>query len=281
MVYTTQTARLNQAILKRRKRPRLYQIRPRRRTRPDCYQEHGWLTLDGQAYESDRLSRCVDWAKYRYFSESFKWFVSVNVMADMTAKQMKPLWSKVCGYLRRNGVVALFTTEVSRRSNRWNFHLLLRTDTANIYDLLKDAFNATPTNIKPERYCPKKGRFAVRYMTKARTAKYRDGQLITKDRYRRKRVLLHAKDKVRRYGKVGNFWQGHSKESIWNEIKACEVKISLGLTVPGVDEYAEYLHDLTQGFFTLNRVRRSVAFFGVPKDWTPEPEPGYESNPSS
>src|SRR5262249_9116332 len=151
------------------------------------------------------------------------------------------------------------TTEVSRRSNRWNFHLLLRSHSPDIYRLLKIAFDTIPTNIKPDPYDPRKGKFAVRYMSKARTSKYRDGTVSTKDRWRRKRVLLHVKDKVRRYGTIGDFWNGHSKESMWDEIKACEAKIAVGLAAPGVDEYAEFLHDLTQGFFTLQRVRRSVA----------------------
>jgi hypothetical protein len=260
MVYTTPTQRL-------------YQVRPKRRSRPACFQEHGWHTRDGHAYEADKLSRCVDWAKHRYFPGPFTWFVSVNVMTDMTASEMKPLWKRVCRSLQSRHVIALFTTEVSRRSNRWNFHLLLRSASPEIYGLLKAAFDSIPTNIKPDPYDPRKGRLAVRYMTKARTAKYRDGTLITKDRWQRKRVLLHPKDKVRRYGTIGDFWNGHSKESIWNEIKACEQKIAVGLTAPGVDEYAAYLHDLTQGFFTLERVRRSVGFFGVPKNWMGAPTP--------
>jgi hypothetical protein len=67
---------------------------------------------------------------------------------------------------------------------------------------------------------------------------------------------------VRRYGTIGDFWQGKNKETLWDEIKAHERQIVNGLTVPLADEYAEFLHALTGGFFTLKRVRRSVGYFG-------------------
>jgi hypothetical protein len=46
---------------------RLYQSRPKRRVRPLGFQEDGWYTLDGYIYEADKLSRCVAWARRRYF----------------------------------------------------------------------------------------------------------------------------------------------------------------------------------------------------------------------
>jgi hypothetical protein len=186
---------------------------------------------------------------------------------------MKQLWSKACRYLKNNHVIALYVCEVSRRSNRFNYHLLLRSQTPNLKDLLKFALKGVKTNIKPEVYEPGEGRFTVRYMTKAKTPKYRHGELATKDRWARKRVLLRQELKMRKYGTIGDFWpHGMNKDNIWDEIKAHERRISEGLQQPGAEEYARELYELIQGYFSLNRVRRSVGFYGVPDGWIPDRE---------
>ncbi|MEO2090169.1 MAG: hypothetical protein ABGY75_11810 [Gemmataceae bacterium] len=235
------------------------------------YTEDGWYTLDGFKYEADKLSRCVQWARRRYFTSEFTFFASINFTEDLTAAEMKAAWSKACRYLTGKGVVALYTCEVSRRSNRFNYHMLLRSQTPNVSELLKFATKTVKTNIKVEPYDPGRGRLAVRYMTKAKTAKYKNGEIVSRDRWARKRVLLRQELKVRKYGTVGQFWpMGMNKESIWKEIVAHERKISDGLQQPGAEQYALELHELIGGYFPLNRVRRSMGFFGVPAGWVPK-----------
>ncbi len=232
------------------------------------FQEDGWYTLDGYIYEADKLSRCVAWARHRYFKDEFTFFASINIMQDLTAAEMKVLWSKVCRYLKGKNVVALYICEVSRRSNRFNYHMLLRSQTPNLSELVKFAVDDVKTNIKVEKYDPAEGRFTVRYMTKARTAKYKNGEIVSHDRWNRKRVLLRQELKMRKYGTIGLFWPtGMNKEDIWKEIKEQERKISEGLQQPGAEEYALELHELIQGYFSLKRVRRSVGYFGVPAGW--------------
>ncbi|MBX9627210.1 MAG: hypothetical protein K2X82_25630 [Gemmataceae bacterium] len=222
-------------------------------------------------YEADKLSRCVQWARRRYFTSEFTSFGSINFTEDMTAAEMKALWSKVSRYLSNKGVVALYTCEVSRRSNHFNYHMLLRSQTPNLTELLKFATKTAKTNIKVEPYDPGRGRLAVRYMTKAKTAKYKNGEIVSRDRWARKRVLLRQELKMRKYGFIGQFWPvGMNKESIWKEIVAHERKISDGLQQPGAEEYAVELHELIGGYYPLNRVRRSVGFFGVPAGWVPK-----------
>jgi hypothetical protein len=189
-------------------------------------------------------------------------------MVDVTADEMKRLWAKACRHVSGKSVVALYVCEVSRRSNRFNYHLLLRSQTADLLKLLKTATNSVQTNIRVERYHPGRGRLAVRYMTKAKTAEYHNGEVVSEDRWSRKRVLLRQEHKMRKYGVIGDFWPtGTNKESLWNEIKAHERKITEGLLHPGAEEYAIELHELIDGYFPLKHVRRSVGFFGVPHDW--------------
>jgi hypothetical protein len=222
-------------------------------------------------YEADKLSRCVQWARRRYFTSEFTYFASINFTQDMTADEMKAVWSKACRYLTGKNVIALYTCEVSRRSNRFNYHMLLRSQTPNLSELLKFATKTMKTNIKVEPYDPGRGRLAVRYMTKAKTAKYKNGEIVSRDRWARKRVLLRQELKMRKYGFIGQFWPvGMNKDIIWKEIVAHEKKISDGLQQPGAEEYALELHELIGGYFPLNRVRRSVGFFGVPAGWVPQ-----------
>lgn len=251
--------------------PKLIQVRPKKRLRPLHYTEDGWYTLDGFLYEADKLARCVQWARRRYFTTEFTFFASINFTDDMTADQMKSLWSKVCRYLSNKGVVALYVCEVSRRSNHFNFHLLVRSQTPGLAELVKTAAKTVNTNIKVEPYDPGRGRYAVRYMVKAKTPKFKNGEIVSRDRWARKRVLLRQELKLRKYGTIGRFWpQGMNKESIWKEIVAHERKINDGLQQPGAEEYAREMYELTQGFFSLNRVRRSVGYFGVPAGWVPK-----------
>jgi len=254
---------------------KIYQLRPKKRLRPFGYTEDGWHTRDGYLYEADKLSRCVAWARRRYFKDEFTFFASINITEDVAADRMKALWSKACRYLKDNNVVALYVIEASRRSNRFNYHLLVRSNTPNLKALLKFATKDVETNIKVETYNPGEGRFSVRYMTKAKTPKYKQGELITNDRWARKRVLLRHELKMRKYGTIGEFWPpGKNKDALWAEIIAHERKITEGLQEPGAEIYALELHELIQGYFSLNTVRRSVGYFGVPDDWFPSVDEG-------
>lgn len=248
----------------------MFHVRPKKRLRPLHYTEDGWHTLDGYLYESDKLARCVQWARHHYFTSEFTYFASINFTEDMTAAEMKALWPKVCRYLSNKKVVALYVCEASRRSNHFNFHMLLKSQTPDLTALLKYATKTVKTNIKVEAYNPGEGRYTVRYMVKAKTAKYKNGELVSRDRWARKRVLFRQELKVRKYGTIGRFWPvGKSKAGIWKEIVAHERKISEGLQQPGAEEYAAELHELIGGYYSLNRVRRSVGFFGVPAGWVP------------
>jgi hypothetical protein len=182
----------------------------------------------------------------------------------------KALWSKVSRSLSGKNVIALYVCEVSRRSNHFNYHLLVRSQTPDLMKLLKTATDGVKTNIKVEPYNPGEGRFTVRYMTKAKTAKYKGGELVSRDRWARKRILLRQELKMRKYGTIGPFWpQGVNKDAIWKEIDAHEKKINDGLQQPGAKEYAQELYELIGGYLSLKKVRRSVGFFGVPAGWVP------------
>lgn len=69
--------------------PKLYQAKPMKRSRADCFTEHGWHTFDGFLYEADKLARCVDWARHHYFKTPFTYFASVNFTQHVKPKDMK------------------------------------------------------------------------------------------------------------------------------------------------------------------------------------------------
>lgn len=187
----------------------------------------------------------------------------------------------MCRYLSGKKVAALYVCEVSRRSNRFNYHMVLRIQTPNLSELVKFAAGNVKTNIKVEAHDPGEGRFTVRYMTKAKTAKYHNGEIVSRDRWARKPVLLRQELKMRKYGTLGPFWPtGMNKEDIWNAIKAHEKKINDGFQQPGADEYARELHELTQGYFSLDYVRHSVGSFGVPDKWVPATDLSHDTSPT-
>jgi hypothetical protein len=248
----------------------LYQIRPKRRKRSHSYTESQWHTTDGAIYEANKLSRCVEWARRYYFSEDFTFFVSINITQYLTAQKLKNNWQFASRYLRDKGVVALWVVEISRRSNHFNYHFLVRSRHSDLKAILKKAFRQVRTNMKVETYNPSEGRYLVRYMTKAKVPLYRDGKLVTEDRWRRKRVLFRQELKITKHGTIGNFWtQGKNRKVIWSEITNLERSIREGLLAPDAEDYAEDLHELIQGYFSLKRVRRSVGYFGIPADRVP------------
>jgi hypothetical protein len=248
----------------------LYQIRPKKRNRGPAYPESQWYTTDGAKYEADKLSRCVAWSSRYYFKEEFTYFASINITQYLSGEQLKEMWPRVRRRLGDKGVIALWVLEISRRTNHFNYHFLVRSQTPKLKELLKFAFQQVKTNIKVEDYDPKEGRCCVRYMTKAKTPKYCDGRLISPDRWARKRVLFRQELGLHKYGYIGDFWPvGMNKDSIWREIQQHERRIKDGLLAPGAEDYAEELHDLMGGYYSLKKIRRSVGYFGVPANWVP------------
>ncbi len=218
------------------------------------------------------MSRCVQWASDNLFESQFTFFVSLNIVDDITPAVLRSIWAKVTRCLRKNGVICLWVCEVSRRSNRYNFHLLLRSQTPAIKKLLKEklASLGIRNNIKSDPFDHKRRRFTVRYMTKAKTPKYRSGGLISSDRWRSKRVLFIQEHKIRKYGYVGEFFpNGWSKEKIWSAIIENERRIKNGLLAPGAETYIDELHGFIDGYYSHSRVRRCVGYFGVPAGWLP------------
>jgi hypothetical protein len=248
----------------------LYQIRPKKRNRSQTYTESQWHTKDGAIYEANRLSQCVAWARRYYFEEEFTYFVSVNITQYLSPDQLKELWKKVRRSLSNNGVIALWVLEISRRTNHFNYHFLLRSKHDNLKDILKFAFKTVKTNIKVEVYNPREGHLVVRYMTKAKTAKYLDGMLISLDRWATKRVLFRRDLGLNKFGSLGDFWPvGKNRDSIWAEIIEHQRRIREGLLAPGAEDYAEEIHKLIGGYYPFAKVRRCVGYFGVPSGWVP------------
>ena len=219
-------------------------------------------------YESDKLSKCVERARKRYFKTEFTHFGSVNFTQDMNSGEMRTLWQKVCRKLTEAKAVALWVVEVSRDTNHFNYHLLFRSHTPNASDIIKKACKDVSINIKFERYDPKRGRFTVRYMAKAKTPQVRDGEVVCRDKYASKRVLLRQDLKMHKYGTIGRFWpEGKNKEALWTEIKDREKRIAAGLKCPAVEQCAFDLWQMVQTDYTLDQVRRSIGYHGIPDGW--------------
>lgn len=241
----------------------LYQVRPKKRFRAPHFQEDGWHTTDGSLYESNKTAQCIDWCRHHYFRSEFTHFVTINVAQDIDPKDMKTLWSKTCALLCRHRVVAIWVVEVSRRSNHFNYHLLVRTASGNIYDLIKKAFGPVKSIVQVQDWDTGKGKLAARYVFKAKTR-----QGTNPDRWKRKRVLFRKELKIRRYGTIGQFWpEGKNKEDLWAEIISKERKIKDGLSQCGAEEHADDLYAYFDGTVERKKLARLVGYF-ADQSWT-------------
>ena len=254
--------------------PPHYQITPIQRKRSINYRETGWKTIDGYLYEADKLARCIDYARKNYFHEEFTFFVSLSILNDLSGEQMKDRWKAICRRLKRRGVIAVYITEVGKETNRFNFHLILRNKgelgVQGLKTLIKDAACDLTTNINVKAYDGKQNYYALRYITKAKTPKYVEGHLVSNDRWKSKRALFNSTTKLRKYGVIGKFWpQKINKKIIWSQIIANEKRIKEGLSHPLADAYAHEIFELIGGYYSLQKVKRSVGYYGVPDGWIP------------
>ncbi len=244
----------------------LYQSQPKKRTRISSYTENRWRTIDGYIYEANKLAKCLGAA-----NDSYRYCVSVNIMQDISPDDMSKQWSKITESLTRKGVVACWVIEASKRSNRFNYHLVIKSDTPNIKALIKAAATVR-TNIKVEEYKPKIGWLWLRYMTKAKTAKYSKatGQLITRDCWKNKRVIFADGIKQRKYNFINRkaFLNNIKLSTIWKGIVKREKAIRLTLAQNNwLEDYANEIYDLTSGYYPIKTVLRTVAitYLDTPK----------------
>jgi hypothetical protein len=254
--------------------PPHYQITPLQRKRSIAYREAGWKTIDGYLYEADKLARCIDYARKHYFPKEFTFFVSLNILNDLSDEQMKSKWKAICRRLERKRIIAIYITEVSRETNRFNFHLILRNKeelgVQGLKALIKGAACELVTNVNVKAYDGKQNYYTLRYITKAKTPKYVEGHLVSNDRWESKRALFNSATKLRKYGVIGKFWPPKiNKKIIWSQIIANEKRIKEGLSHPLADAYAQEIFELIGGYYSLQKVKRSVGYYGVPDGWIP------------
>ena len=99
------------------------------------------------------------------------------------------------------------------------------------------------------------------YVTKAKIAGYVKGRRVP-DYYMLKRLLFVTGLPFHKVGEIGKFWV-KSKTKMWDDVKAIEQKIGVGLDKPNVKRLAAYVHDFLGGFIPLKDIERS---FGLDAD---------------
>ena len=243
----------------------IYNPDPEGKKRDGCFRDTGWATRDGYFYESDQLSRCLMLNREYLLQqgEDYTFFVSLNFHLVLDPEAVKALWEEFTRNLRRKGFIGAWFREVSP-TDHINYHLLARSHAGlSKQDMTKLIGDCVPKGIpyhcQPEPFDACRAYYACRYVTKAKTPKYVDGRLKSRDRWLGKRTFFLPDVGLQKYGKIGKFWV-KPKDDLWQEIKDKEKRIELGMAEDGAEELVEYLHDLTEGYFGRDQLRRRVGY---------------------
>jgi hypothetical protein len=243
-------------------KPRIFNPEPFFKKRPNPLRDTGWATTDGYWYESDQLARCVLLNRSYMLAHGRDYIsmLSLNLERELLPSEVSELWVKITKKLRKNRFVGLWVREPSPVTNHVNYHILSKSDDAES-SLRKSIPAGVPHHLHVKPFDGRMAWYGVRYIVKAKTPKYFNGLLVSRDRWMTKRSFFIEKVGIAKYGTVGNFWEdGKSKVSLWEDIKATEKRISDGMTLPGAEELVDYLNELTQGHQGRARIRRAVGY---------------------
>jgi hypothetical protein len=243
-------------------KPRIFNPEPWYKNRPNPLRDTGWVTIDGYWYEADQLARCILLNRAYMLADGrdYTSIISLNIELELLPKEVSDLWGKITKNLRRHRFIGLWVREPSVVTNHVNYHILSKSDDAEA--TLRKCIPADVSHhLHAKPFDRRMAWYGVRYIVKARTPKYFNGRLVSRDRWMAKRSFFIEKVGIDKYGTVGDFWEdGKSKISLWEEIKATEKRISDGMTLPGAEELVDYLNELTQGHQGRARIRRAVGF---------------------
>jgi hypothetical protein len=243
-------------------KPRIFNEEPFFKKRPHPFRDTGWVTTDGYLYEADQLARCILLNRSYMLTggRDYTSFMSLNLELELLPSEVSDLWVKITKKLRKNNFIGLWVREPSPITNHVNYHILSKSDDAEAV-LRKSIPDDVPHHLRPDPFDKRLAWYGARYIVKAKTPKYFNGLLVSRDRWMAKRSFFIEKVGIAKYGTVGDFWEkGKTKVSLWGEIKATEKRISNGMTLPGADEQVDYLNELTQGHLGRARIRRAVGY---------------------
>jgi len=243
-------------------KPRIFNPEPFFKKRPSPFRDTGWVTTDGFWGEADQLARCVLLNRSYMLAggRDYTSMIALNIELELLPAEVSELWGKITKNLRRHNFVGLWVREPSPVTNHVNYHILSKSDDADAC-LRKSIPAGVPHHLHVKPFDRRLAWYGVRYVVKAKTPKYFNGLLVSRDRWMAKRSFFIEKAGIAKYGTVGDFWEkGKTKVSLWGEIKATEKRISNGMTLPGAEEQVDYLNELTQGYLGRARICRAVGF---------------------
>jgi hypothetical protein len=241
---------------------RIYQKRPVL-SRPSLHQPKGWTeTVEGYLNEAKKLSLCIR-RNRKAMKRPYTWAVHINLNQDVPPKQVADDWTDTCRKLRRRGIVALWVREPNK-ANKVHYHLIVK-NPMSMKELRWAIEGAMPPRSKVKwrlRVEPIRKEWQyVHYITKAKIGGYINGTRV-EDRHRAKRLLFKPHLKFKKYGVIGDFWEGgKNKDKLWEEIAGIEQKIREGLERPNVRRLARHIHEYLGETVSLGQIERSVGYW--------------------
>ncbi len=181
--------------------PRLYQSKPKPGSR--LFHGKSWKNLEG-------YNRNMRWLRRRHAINreriSYSLACTINILQDLTVKEIRLAWAKIARKLRKANVVAWWIREISRRSNRVHVHLITASD--HDPDTLKALIRAA---------CPLL-RFRL-YFQPVRNAREWSNYLCKSTQFGSERsfhankvVLFEGWVSLEKHGEINGFWQKKQKK---------------------------------------------------------------------
>lgn len=224
------------------------------------YRPKGWTdTVAGYIREARKLTTLI-LRNRKLMGRSYTWHVTINVETVQTPKEITALWSKVCGRLRRRGVVALWVREPTR-SGKVHYHVIVKNQIgkATLEQAIKESMPPKSEVGWHKRIQPVTDDWQLaHYVTKAKLPGWANGERVD-DYYARKRLLFVPKLGLVKSHTIGAFWE-RPKKAVWQDIVDHEKRIDAGLDKPGVRELVDHVYDLLGGTVDQEDIERSFGY---------------------
>jgi len=239
--------------------PEIFQRKPEF-FKPSQFKLKSWTdTIAGYQHEANKLTTCI-LKNRKLLGRSYRWFVTIYIWDVMPPKEAAALWTKVCRNLRRQGIVALWVREPTKK-NKVHYHLLVSSQQTEqqLLAAIEAAMPPRKTVGWHKSIDPVDDRWWLAfYITKAKIRGYYKGNLVP-DKYATKRLLFTPGTNLKKHGTIGKFWLKSTK-ALWKEVQEKEKKIAEGLADERVRKLAKHVHELINGYYPLKTIERNFGY---------------------
>lgn len=253
-------------------KPVIYQNNPFY-NKPSLFPAKGWTgTIEGYMYEARRWTYALS-QNLRLMARPYCWVVHLNLKDYVLPVDIGPMWSKVTGDLKAQGIVALWVREPNR-ANKVHYHILVKNSITKkrLKKAIRMAMSLQSIVRWRQRVEPIQSQKAViNYIFKAKVPGLNKKGEWVDDIYASKRLLFQPKLPFDKVGVIGGFWENKmSVSKFWNKIKEQKKQMEAGLNEPDIQRLCQHVYDFFGGNIHRGKIERSFGMnpnCPVVQDW--------------